>query len=37
MADGCKGHANRSLQIVPLEVALTYLPFPVSTALDPVI
>ena len=37
MADGCKGHANRSLQIVPLEVALTYSPFPVSTALDPVI
>ena len=37
MHEGCRGHPRCVRQIVPLEVALTYLPFPVSTALDPVI
>jgi hypothetical protein len=37
MDEGCRGHPRCVRQIVPLEVALTYLPFPVSTALDPVI
>ena len=37
MHEACRGHPRCVRQIVPFEVALTYLPFPVSTALDPVI
>ena len=37
MDEGCRarGHPRCVRQIVPFEVAITYLPFPVSAALDP--
>jgi hypothetical protein len=37
MDEACRGHPRCVKQIVPFEVAMTYLPFPVSTVLDPVV
>ena len=37
MHEACRGHPQCVKLVVPFEVAMTYLPFPVSTALDPVV